>query len=151
MASGTPIPPLTDQQKIQWNRFIDFMDKEGYKGSDQLDNRDTNMGKFLFQKFKSKNPDVTITYDDVPRVQADLQNYRQHLINQYKSGKMVDKNNDIKDPDKEIMPGLSQVDGWLGSKTSSYKFPTAAATNLDQTVTNYGVNTGAYDTARGKQ
>jgi len=148
MASGTPIPPLTDQQKIQWNRFIDFMDKEGYKGSDQLDNRDTNMGKFLFQKFKSKNPDVTITYDDVPRVQADLQNYRQHLINQYKSGKMVDKHNDIKDPDKEIMPGLSQVDGWLGSKTSSYKFPTASATNLDQTVTNYGVNTAAFDKDR---
>lgn len=46
------------------------------------------------------------------------------------------------------MGGISKVDGWLGSKTSSYKFPTAAATNTNQSVTNYGTNTQAFDKDR---
>lgn len=148
MATPAPQPPLSDKQKMEWNRLIDFMDKEGYKGSEHLDNRDTNLGKFLFQKFQAQNPDVTIRYEDVPRVQTELQNYRQHLIQQFKDKKMQ-ASTEIKDPEKEIMPGLSKVDGWLGSKTSSYKFPTAVATNAQGQQTNYGVNTEQFDKDRG--
>src|SRR5260370_878036 len=128
MASGTPIPPLTNAQKMMWNQYIDFMDKQGMKGNAELDNRDKKLGEFYFNRFKAQNPAVTLNYADVPRVQADLQNYRNNLISQWKSDKMQAPG--IKSED-EIMPGMSSVDGWLGSKTSSYKFPVAVATNVD--------------------
>ena len=146
--TGPGTPPLTVKQRQDWNRFIDFMDKSGYKGSKDLDNRDTNLGRFLFQRFKSQNKDVGLTYEDVPRVQQELQDYRNLLLQQFKGGKI--KPEGMKDPEKELMPGLSAVDGWLGSKTSSYKFPTAVATDAQGQTTNYGVNTESYDQARMK-
>ena len=51
----------------------------------------------------------------------------------------------MKSPD-EIMAGLSPVDGWLGSQTSSHKYPVAMLTNNGVTQ-NFGTNTAAYDAA----
>ncbi len=146
--TNTP-PPLSNTQKSQWNAFIDFMDKQGYKGNPVLDNRDQNLGQFLFDKFKSATPGIQITYQDVPRVQSELQDYRSHLVNQYKQGKIA-ATPDIKS-EADIMAGLSPVDGWLGSKTSTHKFPVATVNNSDGTQTNYGVNTASYDKARNIQ
>lgn len=138
-------PPLNNQQKSDWNGFLDFVDKSGYRGSPLLDQKDKNMGMFLFQKYQSLNPHTTITYNDVPRVQSELQNYRNDLVNKYKSGKV--QIDGIKSED-EIMPDLSVADGWLGSKTSSHKFPVATLTQTNNdgtTVTNFGTNLQAYD------
>lgn len=138
-------PPLSNQQKNDWNRFIDFTDQQGYKGNPLLDERDKNLGLYLMQKYQSLNPKTSITYQDVPRVQAELQDYRNHLVDLYKSGKAsVDG---IKSED-EIMPDLSPVDGWLGSKTSSHKFPVANMTQNNNgavSTTNYGTDTQKYD------
>lgn len=148
MASGTPIPPLTNKQKQDWNMFIDFMDKQGYKGKPELDDRNTDFGRYMFQKFAAHTPGVTITYADVPRVQKEIQDYRNNLIQQYKAGKL-EAGYEIKDPETDIMPGVSKIDGWLGSKTSSYKFPTAVAVGSDGKPVNYGVDVAAYDKDRG--
>lgn len=138
--------PLTNAQKMQWNQYIDFMDKQGMKGNPALDDRSKQLGEFYFNRFKALNPGTTLVYQDVPRVQQALQDYRQNLINQWKSGKM--QADGVKS-EADIMGGISPVDGWLGSKTSSYKFPVAVATNGDGTQQNFGVNTQAYDAARG--
>lgn len=134
--------PLTTVQKQNWNNFIDFLDKSGYKGSADLDNRDTELGKMLLAKYNAANPKAQIQYEDVPSVQNELQQYRQSLINSWKSGQS--QGDGIKSVD-DIMPGLSKVDGWLGSKTSSYKFPTAVVTHTDGSKQNFGVNTDLYD------
>lgn len=139
----TPGKKLTTVQKQNWNNFIDYLDKAGYKGSTDLDNRDTNLGKNLLAKYNTVNPNAQINYEDVPSVQGELQNYRQVLVNKWKAG-TVGVNTPIKSDD-EIMPNLSPVDGWLGSKTSSYKFPTATLTHADGTKQNFGVNTDLYD------
>lgn len=141
----TPPPGLTPLQRNQWNQFIDYLDKQGVKGSPLLDQRDKNLGQYYFQKFASTNPGITITYKDVPRVQQELQDYRNGIIGQWKTGKVQIP--DVKAED-EIMPGLSQADGWLGSKTSSYKYPTASVTTVKNGVTSkkdYGTNTEKYD------
>lgn len=142
-----PTPPLTDAQRQEWNRFLDFTEKEGYKGSPLLDDRNKNLGLYLMQKYKTLNPKSTITYQDVPRVQSELQNYRTNLVNQWKSGKMV-ASPDIKS-EADIMAGLSPVDSWLGSKTSSHKFPIAVATTSTGQQQNYGTNVAQFDKDRG--
>jgi hypothetical protein len=141
---GAQKPPLTPQEKVQWNGFIDYLDKQGLRGSTALDNRDTGLGAKLMAQYQKVNPAFNLTYDRVGDVQQDLQDYRKQLIDKYKSGK-AQADSGIKSPD-EIMSGLSPVDGWLGSKTSSYKYPTAQAT-IQGKKTDYGVNTAAYDAA----
>lgn len=138
------VPPLSDKQKQDWNSFLDFVDKEGYKGNPILDDKNKQLGLYLMQKYRSLNPKATITYQDVPRIQGELQAYRNNVVNQWKAGKIQ---TDAKSED-EIMPGLSPVDGWLGSKTSSHKFPTAVVTNTTDgksLTTNYGTNVAAFD------
>ena len=125
-------PPLTPQQRTQWNLFIDFLDKQGLKGHPSLDMRDKNMGQFYFNKFAQANPLFQLKYEDVPQVQQDLQEYRTDLVNHWKAGKAVV---DGVKTEADIMPGLSQVDGWLGSKTSSYKFPSYTNYRTDNGTT----------------
>ncbi len=135
-----PPPGLTPQQRMAWNMFIDYLDKQGVKGSPLLDQRDKNLGQYYFQKFASTNPGIPITYNDVPKIQAELQDYRTNLVNQWKSGKA--KIDSIKTED-EIMPQLSAVDGWLGSKTSSYKYPVytqSVTKNGNTATTDHGTN-----------
>lgn len=144
---STPVPPLTNQQKQDWNGFLDFVDKQGYKGNPVLDDRNQQLGSYLMQKYRSLNPKATITYQDVPRVQSELNQYRTNLVNQWKAGKVAPMEG--VNTEADIMPGLSSVDGWLGSKTSSHKFPVAIATNSDGSKQNYGVDVAAYDKARG--
>lgn len=115
-----PPPGLTPQQRMAWNMFIDYLDKQGLKGSPLLDQKDKNLGQYQFQKFASLNPGLPITYNDVPKVQQELQDYRSNLVNQWKAGKAAVEG--VKTED-DIMPNLSVPDGWLGSKTSSYKYP----------------------------
>lgn len=146
---ATPVAyaPLTPVQKTMWNGFLDFMEKQGLKGNAALDNRDTNLGQYYLNKYKSITPGFSLTYQDVPRVQADLQSYRQNLINQYKSGKIA-PDSSIKDPETDIMPNLSKVDGWLGSLTSSHRFPVAQATTADGQTQNFGTDVAKYDAQR---
>lgn len=139
-----PVPgvPLTNEQKQHWNEFLDFVEKQGYKGSSALDNRNMDLGKNLLNKFNSVRSGAKINYEDIPRVQQELQDYRAGLVDKWKKG--LAQSDQIKS-ENDIMSGISPVDGWLGSKTSSYKFPTAVLTTSDGTKHDFGVNTNAYD------
>ncbi len=145
-AANTAPPPLTNDQKAQWNAYVDYLAKRGLKGNSALDNRDTGLGQKLMEEYRSQNPHFTLKYDQVPLIQQGFQDYRQQLINQWKKNPA---SSDAKS-ENEIMGGISPVDGWLGSKTSSYKFPVAVLTNSDGTVQDFGLNTGAYDAAIAK-
>jgi hypothetical protein len=143
-----PGKPLTTEQRNQWNQFIDYLDKTGYKGNSLLDDKDKALGKQLMSKYKQVNPQFNLTYDNVPDVQQALQQYRTEALKQIHSGKAVVEG--VKS-DNDFMPGLSKVDGWLGSKTSSYKFPQASftvKTPEGSTTTNYGTDMNAYQAAK---
>lgn len=135
-------PPLNPTQRADWNNFVDFMDKQGMRGNTALDDRNKQLGAYYFQKFKAINPTTTLTYNDVPRVQQALQDYRSQSLADIKAGKIQLPG--VKDPDKEYMNDLSSVDGWLGSKTSAHKFPVAVAQTLPPGTTpvvqNYGTD-----------
>lgn len=141
------VTPLTPVQKQQWNLFQDYMQKNGLAGNPALDDRNKGLGQYYFQQFAAHTPGFSLTYQDVPRVQQELQDYRANLVNQYKAGKIA-PSDDIKS-EADIMGNLSPVDSWLGSKTSSSRFPVATATNSQGQTTNYGTDVSAFDQARG--
>jgi hypothetical protein len=141
---GAQTPPLTPEQRVQWNLFVDYLDKQGVKGSKDLDARDKGLGAQMMAQYQKVNPNFNLTYDRISDVQQDLQDYRKQVVNDYKAGK-VQLDPSVKSVD-DVLPNISPVDGWLGSKTSSYKYPTAQAT-IQGKKTDYGVNTSQYDAA----
>lgn len=142
----TPSPtakPLSDSEKQNWNKFIQFVSDQKMNNNPDLDRRDKSVGMGLIQAYNAANPKATLPTDIVPRVQTDLQNYRSNLVNQWKQGKLQA---DVKN-ESEIMPGISAVDSWPGTKTLSSRFPVAVAT-VNGAVKDYGVNTQGYDKDR---
>lgn len=113
---GDEVPKdLTPRQRSEWNAYVDWLDTKGYKGSPLLDKKATGLASGLFEQFKKENPDVTLTYENISQVQTEMQKLRENV-------QAFEKRRGAKDADT-LMSGISQVDGWPGSKTTSFKFP----------------------------
>jgi hypothetical protein len=136
--------PLSNGQRQEWNSFLNYLKQKGVQGSTALDDRDTGLGQKLMEEYRTQNPHFSLTYDQVPQVQQDLQNYRQQLIQKWKANPKTAP--DVKD-ESEIMGGISPVDGWLGSKTSSYRYPVATLNTSDGNKVSYGTDVNSYDAA----
>lgn len=123
---------LTPQQRAFWNKYVDFLESKGLKGSAKLDQRDTGLSRKLFEEFNNLSK-AGYMYDAfIPQVQQSIADYRNQAIELFKEGKanyIMQKD----DPDYEnFMKGLSTVDGWAGSKTTSWKFPDETIIGTDQ-------------------
>lgn len=123
--SEEPAPKkLTSTQMQHWNGFVDFLDSKGYKGSKDFDNKDQKLGQLAMDSYKKQNPDFSLTLANIPAVQKGILETREHAISQLKTGKAtLEKGLDAGKDYQNFMPNLSKPDGWLGSKTSSHKFP----------------------------
>lgn len=140
-----PKPPITPELKKRWNAFIDFVETQKMANNPMLDQRNKQLGMTLLQKFNMSNPANSLPMDIVPQVQQSLQDYRNNIIAQWKAKKVV--GDGIK-TEADIMPNISAVDGWPGTKTLSSRFPTASY--VDNGVKkDYGVDTEAYDKEQG--
>jgi hypothetical protein len=142
-------PDLTPDLKNRWNKFIDFVANQKMAGNPTLDQRNKQVGMGLLQKFNFANPKQALPMNIVPQVQAELNAYRTNLVNNWKAGKaQIDG---VK-TENDIMPNLSQTDGWPGTKTLASKFPVASMTTTTPTSTatkSYGTDLDAYDKDRG--
>lgn len=150
--SATPAPPegLTNDEKVKWNKFLDFVKANNMQNNPILDQRNKQVGMSLLQKFNYADPKNALPTDIVPRAQQELQNYRNTLINQYRAGK-IQPSEPIKSED-EIMPNISPVDSWPGTKTLSHYFPVATekiVTPTGSATKNYGVDVATFDKNRG--
>ena len=115
---------LTTQQMQDWNNFVSFLDTKGYKGHTDFDIKDKNLGQLAMDTYKKYNPNFSLSYSDVPAVQQGMQDVRNKFIGDFKNGKIkIQEGQDAGKDYENFMPNLSPVDGWLGSKTSSHKFP----------------------------
>ena len=138
--------PLTPDVKNRWNKFIDFVKVNNMTNNPILDQRNKQVGMSLLQKFNFANPKDALPTDIVPKVQAELQNYRTNLVNQWKAGKTAPIDG-VKTED-DIMGGISKIDGWPGTKTLSSKFPVASMTIVTPTGTtkkDYGTDLDSYN------
>lgn len=107
--------PLEPKQREDWNNYVNWLEKKGYKGSPLLDKKETGLARNLFDQFIKENPKSTINYETVKSVQYEMQKLRDAA-----QGFAARRN----DPNaKNIMSGVSKLDGWPGSKTTSFKFP----------------------------
>lgn len=110
----------------EWNNFLDFVNKKGMKGSKDLDLKDKKLGQSLFTEYKKTNPNSPLSYEYVAPVQKAISQYRSTMIEKFKTGKAsLSKGLDVGPNYENFMQDLSKVDGWFGSKTSSWKFPQA--------------------------
>ena len=141
-----PPKKLSTSEKTNWNKFIDFVAMHNMSNSPVLDQRNKQVGNSLIQQYNFTNPKNALPNDITPRVQQELQDYRGNLISQYKAGK-IQATPDIKS-ENDIMPTISPVDGWPGSKTLSHKFP-VASTNTDnagvKSTKDFGTDVAAFD------
>lgn len=116
---STENPParrrLSPGEMQQWNMFLDYVKKEGYEGSEELNKKNKNLGQSLFTAFKKANPNISIDYSIVPDVQNEMQILGQSTRDFAKRRNLPNAEN--------LMTGVSPVDGWFGSKTSQYRFP----------------------------
>jgi hypothetical protein len=139
-----PVSKLTPQQMMDWNRLLDHIKSKGYEGSTVLDH-DKTLGQKLFQEFAQKNPGVSITYDNVADVQNEMQRLRDTSQDYAKKKGLPDA--------ASIMSNVSKVDGFLGSKTSQFRFPVMEKQRLYNNVlrgtSNMGVVDGDLRNARG--
>ncbi len=128
--------PLDVNEQQYWNNFVGYVDKAGYKGNPDLDVRDKGLSKQLFDKYSQEN-NLNLNYDEfIPRLQTHIKSQRDKVIEAARQGRaqipgMVEyfdraKPVDIGDAEleRQFMSGLSKIDGWAGSKTTSYRFPT---------------------------
>ncbi len=125
---------LTPQQRKEWNAYVDFVEKKGYKGSPLLDKKETGLATGLFNQFKKENPSVTLSLDHVKSVQSEMQN----LANAARDFEIRRGNPNA----KNIMQGTSPVDGWPGSKTTSFRFPDMEKTTYNNNVLTSHQNLG---------
>lgn len=118
------VHPLTPQQMHDWNDFVSFIESKGMKGSKELDNHDKNLGEQLLNEYKKVNPKSTLDYGLVLDIQVEFQRLKEKAIafEQRRGNSGVN-----------IMPNISKPDGWLGSLTTSNKFPEMVFKTADYT------------------
>lgn len=127
-------PTISNNDRQFWNGFVDYVAQRGYAGSPRLDERSTKLSRLLFDEYNRTNKG-NYAYDTfIPAIQTDISNYRNNAINEIKKGNIKVTNDDGSlyrgnindyDFDNNYMQGLSNVDGWAGSRTTSWKFPKA--------------------------
>lgn len=144
-----PTKPITSNDRQFWNGFVDYVAQKGYAGSPRLDERNTKLSRMLFDEYNKLN-NGSYAYDTfIPSIQREIANYRNNAINEIKKNNLRVTNDDGSlykgkiedyDFDNNYMKGLSNVDGWAGSLTTSWKFPKAylekggKTTEIDNTL-----------------
>ncbi|MFD1255881.1 hypothetical protein ACFQ3S_03650 [Mucilaginibacter terrae] len=110
---------INKEQRAFWNGFVDFLEVKGLKGSAKLDKPGHENSVALFNEY-CKLKGLTIPYKTfITQVQTTISVYRAAAWSQVESGKAI-----FDGKEADFMPGLSVIDGWAGSHTTNYKFPT---------------------------
>jgi len=118
-----------------WNKLVDFLEKEGVSGSEKMNN--IEFSKNMFNKYKKENPNSPLTYEHTYSIQKEIRNYRNESIEKMKKGE-IQKAEDIKDDYSNFMPWVDGTDddGIIGKYTSKFKFPLKYINLMDINGTN---------------
>lgn len=134
----TGYAPLNPQQRGDWNKFLDFLNKEdAVQGLS-----DPNEAMAQMKKFNTANPGSTINHDMVPYVQYEQQQLRNGEEFAGITGEKLQKLRSGLSP-AFMERDISAVDGWMGPKTAMQYYPTAMS-QKDGKFTNHGTNLEEY-------
>ena len=76
---------LSPEKMEEWNQFIDYVEKKGFRGDPSLDKEDK--GNLLFEEWRKLNPKVTITKADMPSVRKSMLRLRDDSMEDIKAGR----------------------------------------------------------------
>ena len=121
-----PVPSSIDSDTMRrYNKLIDFAKSKGYAGKPELDHNE-NLRQQVFNEYNKANPKDTVDYSKVKPIQNEIANYRSNALKAIQAGHGALQEGTTPN---SFMPGLSQVDGIFGQKTSQWKFPEAYILN----------------------
>lgn len=132
--------PLSQDERQQWNNFIRYINVEKKMGGDKaLDARDKSLGNQLMEEYRKKNPNFTITPDQIQNIQYEFNMMRD--LNALPDQSNLNDNvktiiRDYYPPEREI----SGTDGWLGSLTSKQAYPEIQEFSDDPLKQKWGLN-----------
>jgi hypothetical protein len=75
---------LSPEKMEEWNQFVDYVEKRGFRGDASLDKEDK--GNLLFEEWRKLNPKVTITKADMPSVRKSMLRLREDAMEDIKKG-----------------------------------------------------------------
>ncbi|MVN89643.1 hypothetical protein [Mucilaginibacter aquatilis] len=109
---------ITPKERMIWNGFVDYLAIKKFKGSAELDKPPREKSVQLWKDY-CKAINLKLDYHEfVSHVQRNIIAYRKYAWQKIKDGKAT-----FNGTEADFMPGLSTVDGWAGSRTTTYKFP----------------------------
>lgn len=116
--TGDPNESVSDKLRRDWNDYISFLEKKGYKGHPALDKND--LGGKMIDLYRKENPNTSISREKIKDVQSEFAKYRDYALSEIKNKKAAfaagtNENNFLKN--------LSIIDGIAGQKTTSFSFP----------------------------
>lgn len=130
MSDETPTtgdePVITNKERLAWNDYVKYLDKKGIKGKPELDK--DGLGFKALEDYRKEHPDTPITKELIPVIQKDFSKYRDYSLDIIKN-KKVDPQTGHRMTfgpgvtEDNFMTNLSQVDGYPGSKTTSFAYP----------------------------
>jgi hypothetical protein len=135
--------PLTVIERKNWNDFLDYLQDHGIGGSTKLDQRDQTLGLTYLNKYNKENPDKAIDPKKIGSIQ-----YEQYMLRKGDSfpGLTTEQLAYVR---KGLNPAymsrdVSEMDSWLGSRTSREFYPTAHRGTNQGYSYDFGVDIGAY-------
>jgi hypothetical protein len=131
---GGENPKEADLQKIKedWNKYLEYLEEKGVKGSPELDKG--GLGNKYFQEYIKANPETSLSPAVIPKIREAYTELRNVTMEQIKSGKGGFKdskgkiqsgpNTDFTDYMKSIVENEKTKDpNYVGQKLTQTKFP----------------------------
>lgn len=110
--------PVDNNIRLEWNKYVDWLAKKGMRGSEDLDKDD--LGGKMIDAYRKENPSTPISRELVPTIQKEFSKYRDWSLGQIKAQKAAFAKGTT---EENFMSHLSKIDGYAGSKTTSFSFP----------------------------
>jgi len=80
---GENEPQVDRKIRTDWNSFLDYLEKSGFKGKPDLDKG--GYGYKLFDEYVKQTPGTSLGRDKLPLIRKELLNYRNWALEQNKS------------------------------------------------------------------
>lgn len=120
MGSEDPVEekPVDNNIRLEWNKYVDWLGKKGMRGAAELDKDD--LGGKMIDAYRKENPSTLISREIVPTIQKEFSKYRDWSLGQIKAQKAAFAKGTT---EENFMSHLSKIDGYAGSRTTSFSFP----------------------------
>lgn len=115
--------PVDNKVRTDWNDFLSYLDKKGYRGKPDLDKG--GRGYQLFDEYVKATPGTSLNRETLPVIRKELLNYRDWVLSQNKNGgnvlqSGVDENNFMR---HVVLNEKSTDPNYPGSHLTTTAFP----------------------------